>query len=864
MTKPRPFLKYVFYSLFGILGIVLVGFVVIHDPRALLWYVVITMIGALAFPIANLMFSSLSDRGFAFSRALGLLIWGYSYWLFGVLGFINNDYGGLLLGIFILLGLSIWAYRKKGKEKFLHSLHDNKKVIINIEILFALSYFVIVLIRGYNPEIMGTEKPMELAFINAILRSPRFPPLDPWLSGHAISYYHFGYILVAMLAKFTGTISSVAFNLSLAMLFAMSAIGAYGLLVNLLSKRNGKEGARDERNVLAAWLAPFYVLIVSNLEGVLHLLHNRGFFWKVNDSGEQVSKFWTWIDIRNLDLPPQQPFTPLTSKFWSWWQASRVIRDYDFNGVDKGDVINEFPMFSYILGDLHPHILAMPFAFLAIAFAMNLLFRGEHGKMRWFGLRLSISPGYFYLSALAIGALSFLNTWDYPFYVALFAGAYAMVRVRQHSTRWIALAKDFFSMAIALGVTGLVFFIPFFLSFSSQAGGILPNLIYITRGVHFWIMFGPFLIPILLYLFFLWRKNRNNVSVCQGMKITLWLVIALLGIMLILVGAIAVLPILQSVQSQASMAPQVFLASMAAPDWGSVIGEGFKRRFQYPGTLLTMFILFSLLFGLLMSRLNHKTEQDYQQILNSSDVFALLMLLIGGLLVFAPEFVFLRDLFGYRINTIFKFYFQAWLLWSIVAAYGTVMLARSLKKTPALLFELMIIVVLGLTLVYPYYGLLSKTNGFNSVSGWTLDGTAYIQQASPDEAAAMKWLQKEPLGVIAEAVGGSYTNYGRMSVNSGQPTVLGWEFHEIQWRGNAQKLGSRRFDIERLYCSNSWEETKAILEKYNIRYIVVGQLERSTYVPKEGSCPSGIQVNKFIQNLQKGFEKENVVIYLVP
>ena len=149
---------------------------------------------------------------------------------------------------------------------------------------------------------------------------------------------------------------------------------------------------------------------------------------------------------------------------------------------------------------------------------------------------------------------------------------------------------------------------------------------------------------------------------------------------------------------------------------------------------------------------------------------------MGALLALAPEFVFLRDLFGYRINTIFKFYFQVWLMWGLAAAFAFVILWRQLKNSAGTLFRAAIILVLMLSLSYPVMGLWSKTDGFKPAGGFTLDGTAYLARNNPDEVAAMAWLRQAPLGVVAEAIGGSYTQFARMAVNSGQPTVLGWEF----------------------------------------------------------------------------------------
>ena len=854
----------ILYVLCAIAVLALVGFVGFHQPRALLWYLVITLVGIATLPITYELFSPLPDRGYAFAKTTGLLLWGFSFWLFSVLGITNNNMGGILFAFLIVLSVSVWAYKKQKKGEIANWLGKQKTVLINVELLFLFAFFLWAFIRGYNPEILGTEKPMELAFINAILRSPRFPPLDPWLSGYAISYYHFGYILVGMLAKLTGTSAGIAFNLALALVFGLSAVGAYGLLYNLLTKKFSGEGNEQDRNAFAAWLAPFYVLIVSNLEGILHYFYNKGVFWRTNQSGELVSSFWTWLGIRNLDTPPKLPATPLVSKFWWWWQASRVVRDYDFKGIDKGDVINEFPMFSYILGDLHPHILAMPFAFLAIAFAMSLFFEKQESEMRWLGIRLKIRRSLFWFSALGIGALSFLNTWDFPFYVALFAGVYAFFNNERDGSdiMWKEMVKDFFVMGFALGVTGLLFYLPFFISFSSQAGGILPNLIYITRGVHFWVMFAPFLVPILGYLIYMWAKDKTSYRLEDGLQKTLLLTVFLFILMFLLVLAIALLPLLRGLNEKAAMASHLFLTSMAAPNWRAVIIEGFKRRIVHSGTFITLFVIFMFAFTLLVGKNRYHTRKE-TRVQKDANGFALVLILLGGLLVFTPEFVFLRDLFGYRINTIFKFYFQAWLMWGIAASFGTVVLVRSLKGTLAIAFKVGMLILLGATMVYPYFGLLSKTNGFHSQSGWTLDGTAYLKSSSPDEAEAMAWLKQAPLGVLAEAIGGSYTNYARMSTNSGQPTVLGWEFHEIQWRGSAEKLGSRHQDIERLYCSNQWEETEQIINQYNIRYIVVGDLEQSTYMPNGGSCSMGLQINKFEQHLIPVFRKDHIVIYLV-
>ena len=187
-------------------------------------------------------------------------------------------------------------------------------------------------------------------------------------------------------------------------------------------------------------------------------------------------------------------------------------------------------------------------------------------------------------------------------------------------------------------------------------------------------------------------------------------------------------------------------------------------------------------------------------------LFAVLMVTLACLLVLAPEFFYLRDQFGSRMNTVFKFYIQAWLMWSVVAAYGSAVLLIELRRVWSVLAFLVLLAVMGVGLVYPTFWAAEKLQGFKPANGFTLDGSAYIERYAPDERAAMQWLYNSPPGMIVEAVhpnGGQYTDFARVAVYSGQPTVLGWVGHELQWRGSLTEVGSRQADIQTLYTTRS-------------------------------------------------------------
>ena len=257
----------------------------------------------------------------------------------------------------------------------------------------------------------------------------------------------------------------------------------------------------------------------------------------------------------------------------------------------------------------------------------------------------------------------------------------------------------------------------------------------------------------------------------------------------------------------------------------------------------------------LMTKEQESDPREERSVVPNTYLFTLLLILLGTLIVIFPEFFYLRDLFGTRMNTIFKFYYQAWIVWSIAAAYGTLVLLQKLRGKWLVGYTLGITVVLGAAMFYPVMGLWNKTNGFKSNEGLTLDGGVFYERQEPDEVAAINWLSKAPPGVVVEAVGGSYTGFARVSTYTGQSTVLGWPGHEDQWRGSRVGWVNREADVETIYRSNDWAAVQELFRKYEVRYIFLGSLERQTY---------GVSDDKFQRYLTPVFQQGQVSIYEVP
>ncbi len=808
------------------------------------WYFLVSFLGWLTFPLAFALFPALADRGYALSRAAGLLMWGYVFWLFASLGIAQNDVGGLLFALVVIAALSALSIFKR-KSEIKNFLQSSLPLILAAEILFFAAFAFLAFVRSANPELNGTERPMELAFINAILRSPSFPPQDPWLSGYAISYYYFGYVMTAMLARLSGVPGTAAHNLMTALIFALGAVGSYGILYNLLAEAERRPKTEEGKAVhplspaVYGLFAPLFLLLVSNFEALLEVLHRLGFFWTKNADGQYASVFWKWLDMKELSLPPTEPFQFMPDRYLWWWRASRVIQDYDMQG-NHLEVIDEFPFFSFLLGDLHPHVLAIPFGLLAAASALHLFLGGWRGEIKLpLGMKLHIGYAGFFFSAVLLGGLAFLNTWDILVAAALLVGAYVFWRAREQGWNWERL-EDLFLLGLPLGFFSILLYFPFYLGFSSQAGGLLPNLMYVTRGAHLWVMWGTLLVPIFAYLIRAWKLAETpNWKLAfllgLGFVVLLWAFSWLLGWIASIVDPGFVQTFLQS---QGMTASQFFAAASL-------------RRLARLASLITLLAVLIPAFACLFP----KSPSPHSQ-LPTAHQFVLLLLALGGVLVLAPEFVYLRDQFGYRINTIFKFYYQAWMLWSLAAAFAVAWLFQNLRPFWNAAFRILTALVLFAGLLYPVLGLATKTQNFNPPFGFTLDDFDRVRRENPDEAAALEFLQTVPNGVVAEAVGGSYqSEYARVATYTGLQNVLGWPGHESQWRGGAEPQGTRSEDIVTLYVTPHWDTAKAVIDRYDIRYIFVGATEYASMPVKE---------EKFRAHLKIIFQQGSVTVYEAP
>lgn len=852
------------------------------------WWLLITLAAIFVMPICWRLFANLPDKGYFFARATGLILIAFVFWLMASLGFVMNNTGSMLLAALIVLGLGIIFYiRGDEKLNWREYWRENRWHIIFGEIFFFLLFFAWTLFRAHQNDTSTTEKPMELAFISGIMRSPTFPPNDPWMAGYSISYYHFGYIMAAMLSMLSGVKSTIGFSMTSALWFALTGITAYGVLYNMVRASVFAPFTAQMKSPKRSWaiftgvLGAVFLILMSNLQLPLIELP-----WQSGMSAESYYNYWGTQDRSGDTDYLSETMRPTDAwSYWWWFRASRVLTDSQIDGSEAPDwyaqPISEFPNFSFILSDNHPHVLTLPFAVLALGLAFNLVL---------FKRRLQTLEIILY--GILLGALVFLNTWDAPIYVVTVLGADALRRMRDNQnyrlkgSDWLAL----FGLGAAFAGVAVVAYLPFFIGFRSQAAGLLPNLLYPTYFPQFFIMFGAFILIIGSFLGAEAWRGKGHINWSLGLKI----VAAILFVLILGMFLLAILGLL--IPELASLS-QRFIDE--AGGWSSVMSQFITRRLAYLPTTFLLMLAMVMVIGRLFARREANVKKDDAEVpyYSVGTGFTLLLVSLAALLLLIPEFIYLRDNFGTRINTIFKFYYQAWVILSIASAYAVYsVLGNVFEKRPRVTlryaYGAMVLVLLGIGLLYPYLAVQNRTmietqgnnkrlgdlptdmnlllahdgemlqagdpilldgtgasvvtapeagqlrfkdNAIWFVPALTLDGGRWMP-INDNDYAAVRCLD-ELVGdasdiVVAEATRDAYApQYGRVASLTGIPIVLGWENHERQWRGASYgAIGNgRASDLERLYNDLRWEEAAKIIERYGIDYIMFGETERQQY-----------------------------------
>ena len=804
----------------------------------LAWFLVVELLALVALPLAVVVLRWLPDRGYLLAKPLGLLLVTWLEWQVVSAGLLRGTAVTVWLAVGVLAVVAAaLAWWRRGDLVALW--REKRGVVLAGEALFWAVFLVFLLLRWLNPDLWhgarGGEKPMDFAFLMAAAKSEAYPPYDPWFAGGYLNYYYFGQLLVATLLKLTGIAPTVAYNLAVPTLAAATAGGVFSVTYNLAARLLS---GGERRRLLAGLTAVLLVVFTGNLGGAGQLVDSLG---QVGVKGlrsaipglEGLAGVFSGLAALWLKA---QPFPGGTDWYWA---STRVY---------PGASVNEFPYFTFLFGDLHAHMIGLPYTLLALGICLNLTLSGEgllpKGRrpigewgialLRWF------------VAALALGALWPTNSWDFPTYgaLAIFALFVIWYRGARSPTRFFSLAVE----AAALVASALALYLPFHTRFQSFYFGLDPAPERSPLHLYFVInsIFLLILTPFLAYQ--LWRRHRG---------VGWWRA-----------GAVACRH-----WPRARSLNRHYRALVRRGDDAGLLGLYGLLAMAAMGLLLHLFGYTTA--GVLWLLLAVAAWLALQRERSPAETFLFGLVALGFGLGISCEFVAIKGDVG-RMNTVFKFYLQVWVVWGIAAAVALALLWQAASKTRSWWLESWRIALALATvavLVYPLIATRARImDRFSPGPAYTLDGAAYMRTAVyPDEGrlldlkedyAAIQWLWRNVRGspVVLEGWAPYYRWGARVAIYTGLPAVLGWDWHEKQQRWGYQEDVERRVgEVNDAFTSTDPAAAMLVVREFGVSYIYVGGLEKA-YYPPEGLAKFDAMVG---QELELVYDSQGVKIYHV-
>ncbi|MDR2648444.1 MAG: DUF2298 domain-containing protein [Clostridiales bacterium] len=738
------------------------------------WWLVLFGLGVIFIPITSVIFKRFAARGYIFSKIIGIAVSGYLVWALAALRILPFRPWTGYLALAACLGVNIYISRKTCIfENIVNDKSLLKKIVFQ-EAVFIFALFYWSYLKGINPDIESLEKYMDFGFMNSALRSDYFPPIDMWYAGMPINYYYLGQYYAAYLTRISFVPPWISYNLMIATLFAISFMASFTIGEHLFEifERNSADHPLK-------YAKPFCGLLTGAL---------------VTLSGSMHTPIYT---IFARDKNPHGTY---------WYpDATRYI---GHNPVIEGDrTIHEFPLYSYVVSDLHAHVLNMIFVLtvigIAIALVMDMLSDRESRQERRDNLNsycLTFKqywPGFFMVIFL-IGLFPAVNFWDYPIYIVVSGVMYLYANLRLYEYRlkaWIVTACQ----VVLTGAAAYAVVFPFHMNFEA----ISSSIEFVTINSRFYQL-------VVLYGY-------------QAFFFVTLIITAVTGYY-----RFNALPKKNSKNSHTktiSDAPLYARPAMAER-------SGFF---------------------------------DFIEKINPSDMLAMLLFACAIGLIIIPEIIYVKDIYGdHRANTMFKLCYQAFIMLALGVGYtfSRIFLCRGKKGVYGAAALLLSSTLLTGAFMYPFYAITGwyGSTHFSNYKG--LDGTRYMltyeeqltkladeifpegqePQGEPeswprvlsmaDDYPIVQYINQHVKGqpVIAEANHYSYTRFGRISANTGLPNIFNWWTHELLWRNaHEAEFGGRMEDLESLYTTADADSARGVIEKYNISYIIVGKLERAKY-----------------------------------
>lgn len=785
----------------------------------LMWLVSFWLLGVIFYPYIRFVFRQFSDKGYGISRFIGLIAVGYFVWLGSFIGLTYSKKTILLVIVAFSIPSIILYFIDKNQIN--REIRENKKEYLISEAVFLSCFFFFLLIRLGNPDLWhpykGGEKPMDFSYFNAILKSTIFPPYDPWFSGGYLNYYYYGIYLSGLFVKLLGIVPSVAYNLIIPLWYAFLGICTYTFTRNIIgiNQKNDPETSAPSA-VKAGIISVLFMQVFGNL-GTVVQIKNELVELGANIPSDQVHGFLNQFGYFFSGIVKLISGQKLLMYKGDWyWIPSRAIPDTS---------ITEFPFFTFLYGDPHAHLFALPMTVLVLIWISAIIYR-FHSK-----LSFSISWHFIWvmMGCLFIGTLFPTNTWDMPTYYAI--PAFVLIYLGIVTLREKGQMKKslfYFLMVPLIGVMIFILFRPYLLTNARK------NLIEFWNDTHtpvssYFMHWGLFLFLIISWYWFetvLWMKQVKYSQfriVCNRYKET-FIICGISGIIIII----------------SLLLLRVAIAWIVLP-----------------------LMVWSLVF---IIRSDYSPEKRF------------ICFLIGTALALTlfVELFHLADDNG-RMNTVFKLYNQAWVLFALSGSFSVYQCTKHIRMSDSCdsygmwksVFTILVVSAFSYTI---FAGTDKITDRMSNNVPLTLDGMKYMETSLyyqdgfvmdlSQDYDAIRWMQENIEGspVIVEGNAVEYMWGNRYTIYTGLPSVIGWNYHQRQQRQTLnEEVWNRVYRVKKFYDTTDRKETLLFIRDYNVKYIVVGQMEEGLY------AKAGIQkFTKWENSLwRKVYSKGDTSIYEV-
>lgn len=457
--------KATIYSV-GIIGLILATIPLLGADNVpfLKWWLMVLILGLGYYPLGAVLFSSLRDRGYIFSKVLGIGLAGFLTWVLVVCGAAKFTSGAVIAVTAVSMALCWILYIKKAEKKTL-----DLDLVLGEELIFLAFFLLWTYFAGFRPEAKGTEKFMDYGFMAAMTRSDTLPARDLWYSAGNMNYYYGGQYYAVFLTKLSFTRIQETYNLMRTLVAAFAFVLPFNLVFHMIREIPRKVKA------VPGWIAALGGLLAGaavSLAGNMHYV-----------------LYGLFGDVFKL------------SGYEDYWFPNST-RYIGHNPLTDDQCIHEFPSYSFVLGDLHAHVVNVMFVLLTVgilyAWMKGIREREEEGQA--FSVKkLLLEPAVIACGVLT-GIFHWTNYWDFVIYTTAALICIFFTAMYRYRGQAKAVAAATVLQTAEVFVLGTLAALPFTSSFETMVSGIALSK-YHTVLYQFLILWGlPFALVLILLL----------------------------------------------------------------------------------------------------------------------------------------------------------------------------------------------------------------------------------------------------------------------------------------------------------------------------------------------------------------------------